>query len=270
MSQLGPVFIALMKEAQFTKELLGSGATEIRRANYATKGVYFQSFASLATGLERIGKLCLMLDHYIETNGTFPDFKHLKNEIGHNLVLLQQKATQVIDRRGLDIQVPASAVHQAIVALLSDFAEGDRYSNLNLLIGANRQSDPIASWFAQVDLPLFELRVTAKQKKNIADNARVVARAMGSFAQVLHTSETGSEITDIEEASQRTGVYQAVAPFRQLYVLQIIRFWSELLRELQYIAQGLGRQEIPFFSELFAAFGNDDAYIKTRKTWNNV
>jgi hypothetical protein len=52
-------FKALLKEARFTKEMLGSGATQIRKANYATKGVYFQAFTNLSTGLERIGKLCL-------------------------------------------------------------------------------------------------------------------------------------------------------------------------------------------------------------------
>ena len=66
-------FNALNKEAQFTREMLGSGATQIGKANYATKGVYFQAFTSLSTGLERIGKLCLMIDHSIDHNGRFPN-----------------------------------------------------------------------------------------------------------------------------------------------------------------------------------------------------
>jgi hypothetical protein len=36
-------FKALLKEAQFTKEMLGAGATQIRNANYASKGVYFST-----------------------------------------------------------------------------------------------------------------------------------------------------------------------------------------------------------------------------------
>ena len=40
--------------------------------------------------------------------------------------------------------------------------------------------------------------------------------------------------------------------------------------ELQHIAQSLGKDDIPHFSELFAAFGNDDAYMKTRKTWDTI
>jgi hypothetical protein len=65
-------FQALLKEAQFTKEMLGTGATQIRNANYATRGVYFQAFTSLSTGLERLGKLCILLDYFIE-HGKFPD-----------------------------------------------------------------------------------------------------------------------------------------------------------------------------------------------------
>ncbi len=48
-------FIALLKEAHFTKEMLGSGATQIRNANYATKGIYFQAFTSLSTGPSESG-----------------------------------------------------------------------------------------------------------------------------------------------------------------------------------------------------------------------
>jgi hypothetical protein len=85
---------------------------------------------------------------------------------------------------------------------------------------------------------------------------------------VFHMSETGEEITDLEEASRMTGIYEAVAPYRQLYVLQIIRYWVELLLSLQDAAMKTGSQDIPSFSEIFRAFYNDDAYIRTRKTWD--
>lgn len=55
-------FIALQNEALFTKELLGIGVTQLYKANYAKKGIYYQAFTCLSTGLERIGKLCLILD----------------------------------------------------------------------------------------------------------------------------------------------------------------------------------------------------------------
>lgn len=268
-----PTFKALNKEAQFTKEMLGSGATQIRNANYSTKGIYFQAFTSLSTGLERIGKLCLILDHFIKHNGRFPDFDYMKNEIGHNISLIYQKSPEVIINHSITMDFLSALndpIHQAILKILSEFAMGDRYSNINLVVGSRRQNDPIASWFNQVDTPLYETRVSNKKKKSIQKNTTVIASILGANSMVMHTSETGGEITDIKEASQRTGIQAAVAPYRQLYVLQIIRYWVELLTALQYKAMQSGSEDIPCFSEVFAPFCNDDSYIRTRKTWVSI
>jgi len=95
------MFDALVKEAQFTREMLGAGATKIRIANYATRGVYFEAFTSLSTGLERIGKLCLILDRLIETRDGLPDLSYLKTKIGHDLTLLYTESKSIICRAPL-------------------------------------------------------------------------------------------------------------------------------------------------------------------------
>ena len=64
-----PTFVAFLEEAQFTKEILGIGVTQLFKANYATKGIYYQSFTCLSTGLERFAKLCLILNYYICNTG---------------------------------------------------------------------------------------------------------------------------------------------------------------------------------------------------------
>ena len=70
-------FDALCKEAQFTG-----------KANYAKRGVYFQSFTSLSTGFERIGKLCYLLIYAIEHGGSFPTDNDLKNVLRHDIIKL--------------------------------------------------------------------------------------------------------------------------------------------------------------------------------------
>lgn len=273
MANLTPTLNALLREAQFTKEMLGTGATQIRMANYATKGIYFQAFTSLSTGLERIGKLCLMLDHFIETGGTFPTLREMKQQIGHKLDLLYTRSQEVIQKRSIELRFTkdlSAPVHQAIVRVLHDFAEGDRYSNIDVLLGGCSSTDPIARWFNEVDMPLYSTRVPQRKKDEIERNARMGAQLMGAFSSVLHTSETGDEITDFEEGSKRTGVWEAVAPHRQLAVLQVIRYWTELIGWLERSAQALPGEDIPFFGEVFAMFYNDDAYLKTRKTWEKL
>lgn len=266
------IFNALNKEAQFTKEMLGSGATQIRNANYATKGIYFQAFTSLSTGIERIGKLCLMLDHFIDYSGTFPDFDYMRREIGHKIDTIYENSAMVVKNRTITmifLQELNDPVHKAIIKILSEFAQGDRYSNIDIVVGAKRQSDPIASWFLTVDKPIFDTCISKKKQEIIRNNASTIG-ILSSKVLVRHTSETGSEINDVEDASYRTGMQEAIAPYRQLYVLQIIRYWVELLSSLQNIAMQTGSKDIPYFSEVFAPFHNPDSYIKTRKTWDTI
>jgi len=266
-------FMALAKEAQFTKDMLGAGATQIRNANYAEKGIYFQAFTSLSTGLERIGKLCLLLDYYINNNGQFPDFNYLKKHIGHDISLLYQKSIDVKNQRSLEfhfLQNLNTTIHQNILNILSSFAIGDRYSNINLLTSSKQQSDPISDWFSKVDIPIFDQRVTDKEKQKIARNAQIISEMTQPFTIVRHSSESGSEIDNVKEASFRTGMQNTVAPYRQLYVIQIIRFWTELLISLQYEAMSVGKQEIPFFSEILGGFYNPDSCIFTIKTWDTI
>lgn len=270
---LNQTFNALVKESQFTREMLGSGATQIRNANYATKGIYFQAFTSLSTGLERIGKLCLMLDFYIKNQGTFPDLQYMKRSIGHDISRIYLESKSIINNHSISLNFLGNldgSIHQNILTVLSDFANGDRYSNIDILVGNTRQSDPLASWFKNVDQVIFQSHISDKKKVKIEQNARIINHLIGNFSSVLHTSETGTEITDVEEASYRTGMQKAVVPYRQLCVLQIIRFWVELIGELQTKAMAMNNQDIPFFSEIFALFYNDDSYFKTRKTWDKV
>ncbi len=270
---LTPTFKALLREAQFTKEMLGTGATQIRVANYASKGGYFQAFTSLSTGLERIGKLCLMLDHFIAHGGTFPTLREMKQQIGHKLELLYTRSQEVVQRRSIELRFTkelSDPVHQAILHVLHDFAEGDRYSNIDILVGGGDSSDSVARWFTEVDTALYATRVSQRKKDEIERNARIGAQLMSPFASILHTSEIGEEILDFEEGSRRTGIWETVAPHRQLAVLQVIRYWIELLGQLEHLAHSLPSEHIPYFGEVFALFYNDDAYFKSRKTWEQV
>mgnify|MGYP007022393782 CR=1 FL=1 len=81
---------ALCKEALFTGEMLCAGYTQIRKANYASRGVYFQAFTSLSTGFERIGKLCYLLIYSIEHDGVFPTNRDMQNDVRHDILKLYE------------------------------------------------------------------------------------------------------------------------------------------------------------------------------------
>jgi hypothetical protein len=267
-----PIFQALVKEAQFTKELLGAGATQIREVSYARKGVYFQALTSLSTGLERIGKLCLMLDHYIDNNGSFPEFKQLKS-ISHDISTIYSKTLEVKENRGIRSEFGHALdgeIYQNIISIISSFAQGDRYSNINLLVNARDQSDPIRRWYEEVDVPIFERCVTKAKKEKIERNARTISALTRGFTAVMHTSESGDVIDNVYDGSYLTGFQESVAPHRQRHIIHVIRFWTDIIWQLQYTAMELGRDDIPFFGEIFGGFNNHDSYIRTRKRWDTI
>lgn len=268
---MNTTFRALAEEATFTKEILASGVTQIRNANYTRKGVYFQSFTSLATGLERIGKLCLMLDYYIKNNGHFPDMKFVKKHIGHDLILLYTKSKDIVNEYNVAFNFQSNIdglLHQEILSILSAFAKGDRYSNIDFLVTQSRDSDPIFEWYNRVDRVLYEQRVSVKKRKTIESSAAKIGKKMFPFTMVRHSSESRNEVNSIRDASHFTGMTIAITKYRQLYLLQIIRYWVELLIDLQHRASGINNADIPFFTEIFSIFYNDDKYFLTRKTFD--
>jgi hypothetical protein len=211
-----------------------------------------------------------MIDYYAD-HGKFPDSTYMRKEIGHKLIDIHRCLIAIVSKRGLTgefLTELSSPIHRAILTVLSNFAVGDRYSNINLLVNDPHQNDPMTLWFNTVDMPLFESKVSAKKKDRIRQNAQMIDAMVGQISFVLHTSETNEMVTTMEDASFRTGMYKAVAPYRQLYVLQIIRFWTQVLTALFYDLRA--SLDLPHFSEIFAMFYNDDAYFRTRKTWEGL
>ncbi len=83
---------------------------------------------------------------------------------------------------------------------------------------------------------------------------------------IRHTGEDGKEINTAFEGSLRTGINDAVAPYRQLYVFHIIRFFVESLLAIESIFRNKQFFEIPYFMDFFRVFNIDDSYMKGRKT----
>lgn len=271
MAPLSSTFQALLREATLTKQMLGAGATHIYRANYALHGEYFQAFTGLSVGLERLGKLCVMLDHAIDHRGAFPTGKEMM-EISHDLMNLYERSQVIKTARGLrfrSLQDLSDPSHLSILEVLSAFARGDRYSNIDLLSGRTKSKDPIAAWASKVDEKLYQDRVSPKKKSLIEKKADQSA-FMDEITFVLHTAEDGTPVISYEDGVRRTLKHKAIASYRQLLVLQIVRYWVDLLGELEMLARGVMSNDIPFFSEILGPLANDDAYIRSRRTWDKI
>ena len=268
------IFLAFLEEAKLSKELLALGVTQLYKANYANKGIYFQSFTCLYSGFERLEKLCLILNYYIKSNGCLPNENDIR-KYGHNINALFEKCRQIENEHNLRVNFKCKLddeIHTSILEVLNDFAKSSgRYSNMNTLINAPKTDiDCLENWYNNVDLKIYSVNVTLAKKQKIENNAKAIGSILNQFGLAIFSTEDNLVITDHEELSRRTGIWEAIAKYRQLYTLQIIRYLSEIIIELGHKAMIINNQDIPYFSEIFGLFYNDDSYFKTRKTWDKL
>lgn len=266
-------FKALLHEGQFAKELLAIGVTQLYKANYATEGIYYQVFSCLSVGIERLAKLCLILDFYVTTNGILPKENYIRKN-GHKIMTLFQSCRSISQHQQISFKFCYKLddeIYQSILQVLTDFAQSSgRYSNINILLGTNTDIDCMRQWYETVDLKLYENCVSLKKKQLIEKKAEIIGSMLKQFSVVNYITEDSTEIIDQVEASKRTGIWEAVASYRQLYVLQIIRFLTEILIDISYKGMEISCDDIPHMSEIFGLFYNEDSYFRSRKTWDKL
>jgi len=263
------LFYAFLKEAQFTSEMLSAGYEQIGKANYAQKGIYFQAFTSLSTGIERLGKICLILEYIISNNINLPKEDYIKKNIGHDLekIYLLVKNIQTKYNFKLNgLQDLDEKIYSNIIKILSRFGKGDRYSNLDLLTNNQNYIDPITNWYNEIDMDIFNNKIKRKKKEYIDITSKFLDNIMGNDSMIVHTGEDGAEINTIYKYNVQSQIYYAVEQHRRIYIYQIIRYFVEILFGLQHYIQNENLFEIPFFSEIFSIYYYDEKYIKRRKT----
>lgn len=256
-------WLALSNEVAFARSTLGVGVTQIQYANYVELGIYWQSFTNLSVGLERLAKLVILLD-YLHHHGNYPDFQTLRN-YGHDLNKLYTISKQIVLNNNIKfdfIDNLDSEIHINILTILSNFAKGDRYANLDFLTGMN-DKNPISDWSSKVDDWIWENKISQKKKD------RMIGLYDDNYALIhpnicFPITETNQEITSIRELSKLEARNSMIIPYRKLYIVQIIRYWVEILLWLQNLCYS---KCIPDFSEDFPLFLQKDDYIKRRKNW---
>lgn len=265
---------ALAREAGLAAEHMGMGVSALAMANYAHKAHYPQAFFALSIGMERAAKLALVVDYAIQHKGVFPDNKQLR-QYGHDLksLLIAVDAISASGRLSANTRrLPQSAIHDGIIDTLTEFASNiTRYYNLDFVTnapGVAQKVDPVASWFLRVVEPILAQHATAKRKNKVESNAAIIKALTGDITMVLHHSETGQTLDTVYDASRQTGMNKIAEPYVRLYVLQIVRFLGSVLSDLGYQAQVARLEDVPYLSEFFAIYDNDDAMLKSRKTWS--
>ncbi len=206
----------LYDEILFTKWLLGHGLTYLRKACFTDKGIYFDSFNSLSLGLERLCKICIILD-YIKREGKYPESNYI-TKFGHNLEKL------IIKLESISInKCEFTKLHRLIISHLSKFADSKgRYSNINFITNGATQ-DPIDEW-SKIDQYIIEHSLTSYDKKRCKKSEKHY-----QFGNTIPTIALGYEsdkrknINSSDDFFHQYAKFELVSGYRVLFLIQIIQ-----------------------------------------------
>lgn len=268
-----PQWHALGREAELAAEQLATGVTLLGRANHAQKGLYLQAFFALSIGFERLAKLVLVADHAITHGGAWMSDAALR-KIGHDIDALLRACEPIGHTHAAHEKWsarPATPIHAAIVANLTDFAKLTRYYNLASLSGgkAAQPVEPIQRWWVEVGTPILALhgqRGSGGIRR--AQGAAQIA-SLEAAVFVLRHGEADQPIRSLAAMMQHAQATAVVQRHGRLYVMQIVRWLATVLAEIA--RDGAHKRQIEAFLALpepFAMFLNDDAYLRGRKTWS--
>lgn len=260
-----PTWRALASEAGIAADQIGEGATKLSSISPTTSWSFSRVLFPLSIGFERASKLALQVDAKLET-GAFLDMRAMRAH-GHKLDGLMTSVAQMADRRGLGLSRPDTAVHNAIIEVLTGFAIHGRYHHLDRLAGASESEDAGRLWWTSVILPLADLHYSKEKRAFHEWVAEDLGGKIDQMSAVMHTHVDGGEITSMRRALEDGQMLEVVLPWSRVYVLQHARWLAQVLSELataSYLARDV---EIPTLSEFFGLFMVEDRYMRTRKTW---
>lgn len=267
----GPERLALGREAELAAQQLAQGITSIGQCDHSTKGVYLQAFFNLTIGFERLAKLIILADHAMDNSGAWMTEAQLK-KFGHDLTAAVGKCEEIAHRRNLsDVKFkrPDTAIHNAAISILSDFAKRTRYYNLNMLNGGKNQREPMGAWWTDVVLPILAAHQTHTQKAKTDKRIKAIGTAISDVTFVLMQDESGNMMQDVNQMLLRSEQARAAEQWVRLYVYQLARWLSAIFARVSQEATYTHQIEAFFgLHEMFFIFGSDDKYVRGRKTWS--
>jgi hypothetical protein len=224
---------SLLLETSLAASCLGNGLTEIRRYSFADKGRFFAGMFGVSVGLERILKVCVVLEHLLRTDAP-PNEEQLRG-FGHRLSALLRVARELNKRHALGVdEAPLSeSLTDRIVVLLTAFAKETRYYNLNLVTGAQSSSsaEPLAAWARDIDAEIVKrhYRLSRARRTNLA-----IATALNNTPGIVvaHTADDGTPIEDFANFVAESALAETKRKYSVFYIHRIALFCIGILEGL--------------------------------------
>ena len=257
----------LIREASLASACLDSGLTDISKYSISQTGYFYTALFSFCIGIERISKLILIYEYQLKNNKALPDNTYIKS-FSHDINKLFQEINRIHDENNLNlserINIQNDSIFKEIILILTDFAKGSRYYNLDQITGKQLfSSEPLKLWDERVAVEIIKRHYEEPEVKlnnNFYDT-------FGSSFIILHTAEDGSSINDLKTLVNHGNQVPIKQQYSKYYLYTLANYVSKVLTELEY--QG---NFFPCLREFFTQFvyAGTKEEVLARRDWREL
>ena len=273
-AMLNPQFYLLAQECDLAKAALLGAFTAFSYMDVAKPGTMYSAFFQAATGLERLMKLVIVIDHNVKNDLSNPTDNQLR-AVGHDLVVLYDRCASIAN----DISLAAPPwfqkeddLERKMLVFLSRFAKGARYYNLDMIVGQKRSPDPISEWVL-IHQSIAEEHIPYKKRVKLNEEAIRYCDSLKAYGFVRW--HDGQYIPFVD-ACYLSSLLENGNPYCVWTLVCILKPFYELLDALcarahnMEIAKGIEGPVIPHTTEFFPFFLTTLDLVKRRKAWTGL
>lgn len=253
------------KELNLSIFLLGNGLNNLRKGNLSCVGFYYQGLFSVTIGLERLMKLILALDFKLK-NKRYPNENDFR-KYSHKLYEIFNNIENLVEGKGYsdsDFELlKDDDIYKNILDVLSDFANIDRYYNLNNLNdNQERKPGPLIKW-SNILKRAYQKHCRISQKR--INLIRYLSDVRKDVFFVYYFDESDKEINDTKTFLIESEIRNKGSKYVMLYLLKIIRANLKILIKLH---QEMVSPHPSSLGEIFPQFlVEEKTYILRKRDW---
>ena len=262
------------QEASLSHANLLAGFDALRKVNAEQRGNFYSAFFGLSIGLERLFKIVVVLDFKKKHSLAKPTNRDLRR-MGHCLSESYQRCKKI----GKSYQLPddfawseEGSPGSQFLDILSEFASGSRYYNLDQIVGEDHHKEPIKAWIAiQKKIGLESLSGKRLEKAN--QTALDFCENMGAYG---YTRSVDGEYRLFSEHIFLNNLLIAASGHCVWELLRVIRPLYYVIKELvadihsMEISQGIEPLTVPYLEEYFVFLLAKRRTAIRRKKWQSL
>lgn len=264
-------FRMMAQEGHLASTALLSGFEGVRNIDYDKPGSVYSTMFNLATGFERLLKIIVILEYRFKNDLKFPTDKKLKS-LSHSIDALYHACQAEGEERGIvDGWPDEQSHHRQLLSVLTEFAKGSRYHNLDQMVGGFQNADPLLRWF-QVHSSIADDSLSYRRREAVMNRARQHCERLKLFGYEMGPMGRYDLTIDItyqlEIARLTTGhlVWALIELLRPVY-----RVLDRLVQDVQQMEVDRSVEiTVPYMAEFFP-FGLTirEAALR-RKQWTKL